>query len=75
MRRVEGVVGAAGVARTPVLVMTVNLIHVIIAVVLLRVLPGDVLHSVPVIWSSDIWSFRVYGQFLSGPNLPEYTKN
>ena len=27
------------------------------------------IHSVPVIWSSDIWSFRVYGQFLGGPNF------
>ena len=31
-------------------------------------------HSVPVIWSSDIWSFRVYGQFLGGPNFPIYYK-
>ena len=27
------------------------------------------IHSVPVIWSSDIWSFRVYGQFLGCPNF------
>ena len=25
------------------------------------------IHSVPDIWSSDIWSFRLYGQFLAGP--------
>ena len=24
--------------------------------------------SIPLIWSSDIWSFRLYGQFLDGPN-------
>ena len=32
------------------------------------------LHSIPVIWSSDIWSFRIFGQYLGGPNFPEYTK-
>ena len=32
------------------------------------------IHSVPVIWSSDIWSFRVYGQFLGGPNFALYYK-
>ena len=32
------------------------------------------IHSVPVIWSSDIWSFRIYGQFLGGPNFPIYYK-
>ena len=26
--------------------------------------------SVPVIWSSDIWSFRVFGQLSAGPDLP-----
>ena len=31
-------------------------------------------HSVPVVWSSDIWSFRIFGQFLGGPNFPEYSK-
>ena len=25
------------------------------------------IHCVPDIWSSDIWSFRLYGQFLAGP--------
>ena len=25
------------------------------------------IHRVLVIWSSDIWSFRLYGQFLAGP--------
>ena len=32
------------------------------------------LHSVPVIWSSDIWSFRIFGQLLDGPNFHEYTR-
>ena len=31
------------------------------------------LHSFPLIWSSDIWSFRIFHQFLGGPNFPEYT--
>ena len=28
------------------------------------------LHCVPDTWSSDIWSFRLYGQFLAGPDFP-----
>ena len=27
----------------------------------------NLLHSLPDIWSSDIWSFRVFGQFFVGP--------
>ena len=38
---------------------------------LLSILGNDreqiLLQSVPVIWSSDIWSFRPYGQISAGP--------
>ena len=33
------------------------------------------LHSLPVIWSSDIWSFRRYGQFFVGPEQNSLSYN
>ena len=35
---------------------------------------GVVLHSVPVIWSWNIGSFRIFSQFLCGPNFPIRSK-
>ena len=31
---------------------------------------GRGIHCVPLTSSSDIWSFRLYGQFLAGPDFP-----
>ena len=33
------------------------------------------LHCAPDIWSSDIWSFRLYGQFLAGPKMNGISHN